>query len=377
MAHAAAAPAAVAAAAVSPQFIPPLFHAISGAIGGAFSLLLFYPLERARIEMQKSLSIEIDRSTFIRIPQQYKSMDVVSRGGSFKVNSLGDSWSLGSGSNDGNEDFHNALSDINETVTLSACVRRLWDRNELYRGVSPLVRTLAVSNFVFFYVNELMKRFTFQPTDVSTHRISNRYRSLVASCLAGLCNVLLTNPLWVANLRIVTGESKSSKLIPELINIARANGIGHLWAGTGASLLLVSNPIIQFFLYEELKVLQLRTADASLAPMKTFLTGAIAKAIATIVTYPLQVTQTVLRMQQSPDTDNETLHHQHYSGTWDCLLKIYGRDGASGLFAGMQAKMLQTVLTAAFTFLTYEQIVTALYAMHQSLLSRQRHTHLL
>ena len=35
----------------SPE-IPPLGHAIGGALGSALALLLFYPLERARIEMQ-------------------------------------------------------------------------------------------------------------------------------------------------------------------------------------------------------------------------------------------------------------------------------------------------------------------------------------
>ena len=36
--------------------IPPLIHAVAGSLGGALALLLFYPLERARIEMQKNMS---------------------------------------------------------------------------------------------------------------------------------------------------------------------------------------------------------------------------------------------------------------------------------------------------------------------------------
>lgn len=373
--------------ATAPQLIPPVFHAISGAIGGSLALLLFYPLERARIEMQKRLSEEIDISRrpiiAVRVPiAQQRRKDSVGRGGgSLKKNadSLEDSWSLGSSSSgDNTDDFQDALSEIDDTVSLSSCVRKLWKHNELYRGVAPLVATLAVSNFVFFYVNEMMKRLIFLPTSTfSNQRSSNSYRSLIASCLAGICNVFITNPLWVANLRIVTGESKSSKLIPEMMNVARTNGVSHLWSGTGASLLLVSNPVLQFFLYEELKVLQLRAADASLAPLQAFVAGAVAKAVATVVTYPLQVTQTVLRMQQSSETErcdeeHDHHHHQQYSGTWDCLVKVYGRDGAAGLFTGMRAKLLQTVLTAAFTFLTYEQIVTVLYATHQSLLARHR-----
>lgn len=47
-----------------------------------------------------------------------------------------------------------------------------------------------------------------------------------------------------------------------------------------------------------------------------------------------------------------------YSGTIDCLYQQFLRGGLPALFHGMNAKLLQTVLTAAFTFLTYEQTLT-------------------
>ena len=43
----------------------------------------------------------------------------------------------------------------------------------------------------------------------------------------------------------------------------------------------------------------------------------------------------------------------------DCLVQLYKRRGIQEWFTGMRAKLLQTVLTAAFTFLTYEQILGA------------------
>jgi solute carrier family 25 (peroxisomal adenine nucleotide transporter), member 17 len=392
MAHATAATSpAVAAVAtagsVSPQLmIPPIFHAISGALGGSLALLLFYPLERARIEMQRNLSkehdfISGDRHDLIdgNACPSYLENDSVGRGGGFTkkaaAGALGDSWSMESSEigSDSTDDFQDAKSHIDEiytTLTLSECVRRLWKGNTLYRGVAPIVTTLAVSNFVFFYVNELMKRMMCQRTRNSS---TNR---LLASCLAGICNVLLTNPLWVANLRIVTGKSQSSQLFSEVLHVARVNGISNLWSGTGASLLLVSNPIVQFFLYDTLKSRQALRNSGRITPMQSFVTGAVAKAIATVVTYPLQVAQTVLRMQERPKAteqcEADTSGHQRYGGLWDCMVKVYGRDGVTGLFTGMRAKLLQTVLTAAFTFLTYEQIVTALVGAHQALTRRPK-----
>jgi solute carrier family 25 (peroxisomal adenine nucleotide transporter), member 17 len=180
----------------------------------------------------------------------------------------------------------------------------------------------------------------------------------------------------VANLRIVTGQSQSSQLFSELLHVARVNGISHLWSGTGASLLLVSNPVVQFFLYDILKSRHVLRDSGRITPVQSFVTGAVAKAIATVVTYPLQVAQTVLRMQERPEAtekcEAETSGHMRHGGLWDCMVKVYGRDGVAGLFTGMRAKLLQTVLTAAFTFLTYEQIVTALVGAHHALTSRPR-----
>lgn len=46
-----------------------------------------------------------------------------------------------------------------------------------------------------------------------------------------------------------------------------------------------------------------------------------------------------------------------YSGTLDVLIKVVKNDGPLGLFRGIEAKLWQTVLTAAFQFTTYEKIV--------------------
>lgn len=45
-----------------------------------------------------------------------------------------------------------------------------------------------------------------------------------------------------------------------------------------------------------------------------------------------------------------------------CLAKIVEEDGVGGLYQGINAKLLQTVLTAAFQFLTYEQIQLMVFA---------------
>jgi len=243
-------------------------------------------------------------------------------------------------------------------------------------------------------------------------------RSFLASAAAGIINVLLTNPLWVANLRIIQNTSSSydtignshtssssanhgqqqyrqRSLLSEVLHIIKHEGIAKLWSGTLTSLLLVSNPAINHFLYEQLRNyillrarmnLHLRSSSdkhycphsassastPQLRPWETFVLGAFTKAVATVVTYPLQLAQVVIRVQASkesrrhitttnnlpPPPHNESCGGVTYKGTWDCISSLYRKGGWAALYVGMDAKLLQTVLTAAFTFVTYEQILS-------------------
>ena len=271
--------------------------------------------------------------------------------------------------------------------SLSDCFRQLYRNNELYRGVRPIVSTLATSNFIFFYLHALCKRWIVQ-TYRNDSTSTRAYRSLLASCLAGLVNVFLTSPLWVTNMRLMTGEGRYETLWKELHYLAKTEGIRHLWTGTGTSILLVSNPVIQFFSYEQLKTAILTstlhsssstttttttsTTKQTLTPVQAFVVGAIAKAIATVTTYPLQLTQSVLRLQHKTPNDKAPTTTQ-YTGTLDCLRHLYREQGVQGLFTGMRAKLLQTVLTAACTFLTYEQILHAVHSTHVAILAKQQH----
>jgi solute carrier family 25 (peroxisomal adenine nucleotide transporter), member 17 len=488
--------------------IPPVLHAIGGSVGSALALLLLYPLERARIEMQASVAAVTPRavaSDALSLPRTPPRLvddpdnheeDQYNPSRSHSPLSTDSNWTIAedltlrisgmttlamSSATTTDEEEAELFLDASQIevdyidtntqpesdermgalparqtpapppeasnrenrLDLATCIQRLYAQGELYKGVAPIVTTLAISNFVFFGMNEYFKRLLMTLAfGTATRGARPKYHSLIASSLAGICNVCLTNPLWVANLRLVTSRSTESRpsLWKELQNIAKREGLGQLWNGTGTSILLVSNPVIQFVLYERLKSLRLlqkqgmssvrarppghAAAGTFLSPLEAFLLGALSKAVATIVTYPLQLAQAVLRLQQQQTASSlapasrqlgdgvisaaanagaERNEHgltsspmaietssppyatssplpgtafpivsspQHYRGTMDCLYQLYKRENYSirGWFTGMRAKMLQTVLTAAFTFLTYEQILHVLVSLHRQFL---------
>ncbi|KAL3763200.1 hypothetical protein ACHAWU_008109 [Discostella pseudostelligera] len=375
---------------VSSDQLPPVIHAIAGSIGSALAMLAFYPLERIRVELAQTSVGNIGS----REPRSRRDGD------------------------------HHHRPRPHETFT--QCLLRLHEEGSLYKGSSHVLTTLTISNAIFFYALNLFKKrlapmhhqqqggryHHHNAQRLLTYFLSKTGHSLLASIVAGCINVIMTNPLWVASLRIMESKPNETNndglhrqnLWNVMYKIVQTEGILSLWNGTSTSLLLVSNPIIQHYMYEQLRawmlgrrreLARLRRAGgrsvniqkaASLPLFEAFLFGALAKTVATVVTYPLQLAQVLIRLQkkQQPlsnttdggqnDANNNSSSSgemsSYYAGTLACLHQQFSSGGIPALFQGMNSKLLQTVLTAAFTFLTYEQtliLVGQIYKRQKSI----------
>ncbi|XP_071982903.1 peroxisomal membrane protein PMP34 isoform X5 [Engystomops pustulosus] len=251
-----------------------LVHAVSGAVGSMTAMSVFYPLDTARLRLQ--------------VDENRKSRSTPA-----------------------------VLMEIIKEEGLLAP----------YRGWFPVIASLCCSNFVFFYTFNSLKTLWLKATPPTTSK------DLSIGFIAGIVNVLFTTPLWVVNTRLKLQGAKfrNDDIKPTTYTgisdafqkILQHEGILALWNGTLPSLLLVFNPAIQFMFYEALKrqVLKQQTEEthlrgqrilalkrpwmgvvgsdlkstSALSSIQVFLIGAIAKAIATTVTYPLQTVQSILR----------------------------------------------------------------------------------
>lgn len=224
----------------------------------------------------------------------------------------------------------------------------------LYRGMIPVLQSLCISNFVYFYTFHSLKAL------VSSSNQS-AVKDLLLGTVSGIVNVLTTTPFWVVNSRLkmkgLNGNrddenDKYSNLFDGLIKIAQIEGLHGLWAGAVPSLMLVCNPALQFMMYESLKRRISKVSGQNPSAMTFFLIGALAKTFATVLTYPLQLVQTKLRHGKS----TESMKLPSNAGVFQMLLHILKTSGIEGLFRGLEAKIWQTVLTAALMFATYEKI---------------------
>ncbi|XP_011169843.1 peroxisomal membrane protein PMP34 [Solenopsis invicta] len=277
-----------------------LVHAISGAAGSVIAMAAFYPLETVRSRLQ----LEEGRQS------------------------------------------KNTLAIMRELIAKEGpCT--------LYRGIVPVLQSLCASNFIYFYTFHGLK-------ELRSKRDQTAGNDLILASIAGVINVLTTTPLWVVNTRL---KMRGVELVPErnnneyttlcdgLLHIWKYEGLKQLWAGTIPSLMLVANPAIQFMTYESIKRRVIETfGDAQPPAWIFFVMGAVAKTIATSITYPLTLVQNKLRHgHKFPNLPPN-------AGTLQILFHVLKKQGISGLYKGMEAKLLQTVFSAALMFLAYEKI---------------------
>ncbi|XP_077300545.1 peroxisomal Membrane Protein 34 [Arctopsyche grandis] len=265
-----------------------LVHAIAGATGSVVGMATFYPLDTIRCRLQLEES-------------------ELGKGGTLR-----------------------ALARLSKEEGVLA----------LYRGVVPVLQSIYASNFVYFYTFHGLKSLN------GGAKGQSAARDLLLGAIAGITNVLVTTPLWVVNTRLKMSGTPYKSLVGGLQHVAQTEGVRGLWAGTMPSLLLVANPAIQFMTYEALK--RRFSPNGHMTGLMSLALGASAKAVATVITYPLQVVQARLRHRGQGAVEA--------SGILPALLALCKRNGLRGLFRGLEAKLLQTVLMAALMFSTYEKI---------------------
>ncbi|XP_071965437.1 peroxisomal membrane protein PMP34-like [Antedon mediterranea] len=286
-----------------------MVHALAGATGSMAAMTVFFPLDTARLRLQVD-DKRLAKSTFHIILEILKQEGYTS----------------------------------------------------LYKGWFPVISSLCCSNFVYFYCFQGL-----QAKYVLTLTESKPIKDLIFGIIAGVINVLVTTPMWVVNTRLklqgVKFKSEISNkptyykgILDAFKKISREEGFWSLWNGTVSSLMLVGNPAIQFMVYQALKRWRQRVLNTTeLGNVTYFLIGAVAKTVATLATYPLQVVQSKQRFSNQGEKKGVSMK------TIDMLKHIVRTHGFWHLYKGLETKLIQTVLTAALMFLTYERIAATVF----------------
>jgi adenine nucleotide transporter 17 len=231
----------------------------------------------------------------------------------------------------------------------------------LYAGLGTAVGSMLVSSGVFFWAYALLRNAALRRRRGGGEKTRGSSGTLGGAAAipvtlgAGFVNVLLTNPLWVLVARLQAAGGQSGRpqgpLAAARVLLAEG-GPRALWRGTGAALVMLANPVVQFAVVEWL---QARLAKSGAAPrtalrlfVRNFGTSALGKVAATLATYPMQV---VKQRQQSAAGS--------VGGPLAEAASLWRSEGLAGLYCGLETKMLQTVLCAGLVLATKERTLAA------------------
>jgi len=231
-----------------------------------------------------------------------------------------------------------------------------------FKGLRPTLAGIIPARSIYFFSYEQSKHFL----GSVGFKEGNVANALLSGLAAGVSSNSLTNPIWMvksrmqlladstANQRVYTGYRDAVK------SIFKDEGISGFYKGISASYWGCIEGGAQFVMYEQLKTRltarqNKQREEQGLEPtdelpkLVYFLSAALAKGTASIMTYPHEVARTRMREQARNGIFK-------YQGMWQTIGLVAKEEGTKGLYSGMGVHLLKVVPNSAIMFLSYEMV---------------------
>ena len=230
----------------------------------------------------------------------------------------------------------------------------------LFSGLNPTILSYLLDRSIWFTCYENLKLiqiklFKFEKSSPLLHSSSALFSSLV-------CTGALT-PLWVIRTRMMTQNTQPGYFYKSirhgLVDIIRKEGVVSLYKGLLPSLVGITHPLIQFPVYESLKIniskyensYDFNDARPKVSDQGIFVASILSKFVATLITYPHEVVRT--RMQTQLQTRNDG----QYKGVVETSRLVFN-EGVKGWYRGLTTNLIRTIPATSVSMYVYEILVS-------------------
>jgi len=193
----------------------------------------------------------------------------------------------------------------------------------LFVGLRPKCVYTALTNFVFFYLLRALRPFL------------GRSPLLQGMC-AGVGVQLTVLPIDMVVVRLQSAYGSVAGFNQVLTDIVKEKGFFGLWSGLGPGLSLTLNPGINQGVLSVL-LQGKRASSAAVA----FWSAALAKAIASVITYPLMRAKVQMQVQRVERRGNT------FRDTVQILVDMVSDNGVLAVFDGLGPQLVNAVLKEA------------------------------
>jgi len=259
-----------------------------------------------------------------------------------------------------------------ESSSIVAAIREILDSAGalgLFAGVGPKCVETGTRNFIYFYIYESLS--TIVKSKLGKQGTRGK---LLLGYFAGVGTIISTMPLEVLSTQMQSEEAAGLSALTVTRKLLGKEGIAGLFRGFWFNILLCVNPAIQNTCFDYMKavVLMLRrranpNRRAVLTALQAFLLGAVAKALATVITFPLVRVKTLLQCAPADDAPAARAAGDDHPATAPVALpkkqeQERGRDVLarrfSQLYRGLNSALWKSVLQAALLYMTKDQVET-------------------
>ncbi|BAT94030.1 hypothetical protein LR48_Vigan02g229100 [Vigna angularis] len=237
----------------------------------------------------------------------------------------------------------------------------------LYQGLGTKNVQSFISSFIYFYGYSYFRKLYLKK---SGNKYIGTAANLIVATAAGVFTIVITQPLDTASSRMQTSEFGKSKGFWKTLSEGTWS---EAYDGLAISILLTTNPSIQYTAYDQLKQRILKgnisnrtgtkSSPEALSAFSAFVLGAVSKCAATCLTYPAIRCKVMIQAAESDDdkrTEAERKAQRTISGA---LYTIWKREGVLGFFKGLQAQILKTVLSSALLLMVKEKIAKSTWIL--------------
>jgi solute carrier family 25 protein 33/36 len=247
----------------------------------------------------------------------------------------------------------------------AAIAKKIFEKDGImgfWKGMKPTLIGIIPCRSVYFYSYEQSKRYL-GSIGMREGSVPN---ALISGLAAGVSSNTLTNPIWMVKSRLqlladsTAGQKAYTGYRDVVKSIFREEGVGGFYKGISASYWGCLEGATQFMIYEQIKTKliaqqNVRREEQGLRPtdklsqLSYFLSAAVAKGTASIITYPHEVARTRIREQARNGVFK-------YNGMWHTIGVVAKEEGWKGLYSGMGVHLMKVVPNTAIMFLTYEVV---------------------
>jgi len=268
-------------------------------------------------------------------------------------------------------------------------LRQLWKAG-IYIGFKEKVTKASVQKFIFYYIYEGMmlaiRNFSGAIQLRRGRPVTGEVGALgllASGYLGEALGIPIFAPLEYVAVQVQTSRTREGP-ISIVRNTIRHSGIGGFYRGWQVYLLCAFQPMVQYTLIENARSILLKGQDrqkAVLTAGTAFWLGALTKAVAGTLTYPINIGRIIIqagrkahvtnghstaehngnKTPKTADTGNDNYGSE--TNLFRVLAKVVQNEGVGGLYKGLTSEIVEGILGAAILLMVKEKITVAVRAV--------------